>query len=165
MGGPNAEGEVVALGFGSDHTSWAYLQFEKASATDGSLTTEPTYFLARFPPMRAGRDQYPERMDVYGSELDPQSLLATCCGIAPRLDVVPDGSVWLPSDQGLAHFDGETWDWYLEGRPIEDIDIAPDGTVWVQANDLDMGPGVAYWEQEGTTSTYVVTPDAVTATE
>ena len=166
MGGPNAEGEVVALGFGSDYTSWAYLRFEDASVTDGSLAPEETYLLARFPPMPAGRDQYPEQMDVYESELDPRGLLYTCCGIAPRLDVAPDGSLWLPSKHGLARFDGETWDWYLDGTFIEDIDIAPDGTVWAVANDLATGSqDQPLREQAGMTATYVITPEAVAGTE
>jgi hypothetical protein len=79
-------------------------------------------------------------------------------GTTSRLGVAPDGAVWLPDDQGLARFDAETWDWYLRNSIVQDIDIGEDGTVWVQANDLQIDPEMASGEQEGTTSTYVITP-------
>jgi hypothetical protein len=83
--------------------------------------------------------------------------------IVDTIEVAPDGSVWVnatggPADtcDGLARFDGETWTSYLTGRCISDLDFAPDGSVWLVAR-----------EPEGVSevNTYVITPEAVAATE
>jgi hypothetical protein len=63
-----------------------------------------------------------------------------------------DGSVWMtaasglegPSD-GVARFDGVSWQRYLSGQLAWDLDVAPNGTAWVNVGD----------------STYVITPEAV----
>lgn len=55
---------------------------------------------------------------------------------------------------GLARFDGESWDPFLAGRCIWDLDLAPDGSVWVVAS----APGFA-----SEIDTYVITPEAVAA--
>jgi hypothetical protein len=49
-----------------------------------------------------------------------------------------DGGVWLGryfGQDGLIHFDGETWSHYLPGEDTLDIAIAPDGTIWYIAAD------------------------------
>ena len=89
------------------------------------------------------------------------------------LRVAPDGSAWVnatiatasvpdPSTvtegrtcDGLARFDGETWQPFLAGSCISDLDFAPDGIAWVVALD----------RQSGEVSTYVITPEDVAATE
>ena len=70
---------------------------------------------------------------------------------------------------GLTRFDGQTLDRFLPGRCIS-MDVAADGSVWVLAAD-DL-PWVFDHEVEGwgladdhTWDLYVITPEAVTATE
>jgi hypothetical protein len=49
-----------------------------------------------------------------------------------------DEGVWLSQyfgQDGLIHFDGETWSHYLPGEDTLDIAIAPDGTIWYIAAD------------------------------
>jgi hypothetical protein len=82
----------------------------------------------------------------------------------------PDGSVWVnastatirsdegPGCDGLARFDGETWQSFFSGSCISDLDFAPDGSIWVVAQE---GQG---WENR-TVHTYVITPEAVAASE
>ena len=56
-----------------------------------------------------------------------------------------DGSVWMtaasglegPSD-GVARFDGVSWQRYLSGQLAWDLDVAPNGTAWVNAGDIDV---------------------------
>ncbi len=155
-------GSVVGLGYGSDGTSWVQLRFDLPVMTDAELTTESAYFLARYDASNQGspRATYESEPISYPDHglLDGE--------IAEHLDVAPDGSVWLPSDDGLARFDGRTWMWFLRGNIIEDVDIAADGTVWVQANDLEIGPqSPPASDQDPTTKTYVITPEAVAAAE
>jgi ligand-binding sensor domain-containing protein len=54
------------------------------------------------------------------------------------VDITPDGSVWLGTAQGIAHFDGESWDAYLNeddaDNRIAAITSSPDGTVWFGSN-------------------------------
>ncbi len=89
------------------------------------------------------------------------------------LRVAPDGSAWVnatiatasvtdPSTvtggrtcDGLARFDGETWQPFLAGSCISDLDFAPDGSAWVVALD----------RQSGEVSTYVITPEDVATPE
>jgi hypothetical protein len=100
-----------------------------------------------------------EQTGAYESELgSSRGLRGRSPGTTSRLDVAPDGAVCRPDDQGLARFDGETWDWYLRNSVVQNIDTGEDGMVWVQAHDLQIGPEMASGEQEGTTSTYVITP-------
>jgi hypothetical protein len=75
------------------------------------------------------------------------------------VSVAPDGSAWVNATDesrrtcdGLARFDGESWNPFLAGRCIWDIDFAPDGSVWVVASAPDFASEV---------DTYVVTPEAV----
>jgi hypothetical protein len=156
----STEGRVVGLGYGSDGTSWVHLRFDLPVMDGGELTTESAYFLARYDASNQGTPRatyeaepmsYPDHGPLDGE-------------IAEHLDVAPDGSVWLPSDDGLARFDGRSWMWFLGGKIIEDVDIAPDGSVWVQANDLLIGPqSPPMADQSPTRKTYVITPRAVGA--
>ncbi len=73
--------------------------------------------------------------------------------------VAPDGSVWVNATvaatracDGLARFDGDSWQPFLSGSCISDLDFAPDGGVWVVAQDPDSRE----------VHTYVVTPKAPT---
>ena len=77
--------------------------------------------------------------------------------------VAPDGSAWVNATDesrrtcdGLARFDGESWNPFLTGRCISDLDFAPDGSVWVVAHEPDFTSEV---------DTYVITPEAVEGTE
>jgi len=85
-----------------------------------------------------------------------------------RLNVAADGSFWLrgmSSDggcDGAAHYDGTTWTPYLLDSCVHDLAIAPDGGVWLRADAYDWddgGDGVG-----GPVDTYVITPEAMTAT-
>ena len=61
--------------------------------------------------------------------------------------VAPDGSAWVNASvaairadgslgcDGLARFDGETWQSFLSGRCISDLGFVPDGSAWVVARD------------------------------
>jgi hypothetical protein len=84
--------------------------------------------------------------------------------IMDTLWVGPDGSAWVDAStvaarggrtggcDGLARFDGETWQRFFAGSCISDLDFAPDGSVWVVAEAAGREVG-----------TYVITPEAVTA--
>jgi hypothetical protein len=89
-----------------------------------------------------------------------------------NLEVAADGSVWFVSRWGrpgpdlcggVGHADGETWDGYpryLEDLCVDAIDITADGLVWALA-----GKGSQEEEDAGPRSLYVITPEAVAATE
>jgi hypothetical protein len=95
-----------------------------------------------------------------------------------QLKVAPDGSVWFRhggrwEDQwycdGLARFDGETLDRFLPNQCIS-IDIAADGSVWVLAGEERLMTGhheERKWvfADDATSDLYVITPEAVAATE
>lgn len=83
---------------------------------------------------------------------------------------LPDGSAWVNatiaaacgatgtgvrSCDGVARFDGETWQPFLGGSCIADLDLAPDGSVWVVALDPV--------SQE--VGTYVIRPEGVALPE
>jgi hypothetical protein len=161
VSGPYSEGEVVGLGYGSDGTSWVHQKFDAPVVVDGYLTTESSHVLTRFAaspteegPQRVSYESEPMAIGGYGP-LDQE--------IAQHLDVAPDGSVWLPTFDGLARFDGQSWTWYLRGNFIEDVGIASDGTVWVQANNA-VDPRLEDG-QDASIHTYVITPEAVAVTE
>ena len=65
----------------------------------------------------------------------------------------------LASCEGIARFDGTTLVRHLRDVCVYAFDIAPDGSVWVQAS----GPPTA--TGAGQIETYVITPEAVAATE
>ena len=155
--------KVFAMGFGSDRSSWVYVEIDEAVLVDGVLTTESTPYLIRYSPMGDYPGESAEQVGAYPSEAASPHLRRGRDGMAPRLDVAPDGAVWLPTDDGLARFDGEVWRWYLRGRVIEDIDISEGGAVWLLANDVGLDPDAPRSEPEGTVSTYVITPEAVAA--
>jgi hypothetical protein len=46
------------------------------------------------------------------------------------LAVAPDGSPWVATDFGLAHFDGRRWRLRFEGYFFMAPSLAPDGTLW-----------------------------------
>lgn len=73
------------------------------------------------------------------------------------LTPAPDGGLWVrrdakqePGVDGIFRFDGSAWRHYLPGRTIDAIDVAPDGSVWLLS---------------GTGDLYVITPEAMVATE
>ncbi len=81
------------------------------------------------------------------------------------LHAAPDGSLWMNGStanlycDGVAHYDGTTWTSYLRGSCVHDLDISPDGGVWARADNYSgMNPSEEV-------STYVITPEAVTASE
>ena len=86
------------------------------------------------------------------------------------LKVSPDGSAWVNatgapapgsegtavrSCDGVARFDGLTWQPFLAGSCIADLDFAPDGSAWVVALDPT--------SQE--VGTYVISPESVSTPE
>jgi hypothetical protein len=87
-----------------------------------------------------------------------------------EFSVAPDGSLWFSLWQkgakgvgghdcdGLARFDGATFDRFLRGRCTKSMDIAPDGSVWLRAHDADL-------ELVRSFDLYVITPEAVSAAE
>lgn len=81
------------------------------------------------------------------------------CETTELLDVAADGSLWLngsATDEGCggtAHLHGTTWTSYLVGSCTHDFAIAPDGSVWLVA------------DEGGRPSLYVITPEAVAASE
>jgi hypothetical protein len=85
------------------------------------------------------------------------------------LRAAPDGAVWMNTGtewsygnamcDGIARFDGTTWERYLRGSCVYAFDVAPDGAVWLQAGDWDAGA------DPGPIHTYVITPTAVAAPE
>jgi hypothetical protein len=79
------------------------------------------------------------------------------------LDVAPDGALWLNASgentgehAGVARFDGASWQRFLDGHSVHDLDVGPDGDVWVRAS---------HGELPGAVESYVITPEAVAATE
>lgn len=44
--------------------------------------------------------------------------------------VAPDGSLWVATLEGLAHFDGHRWSKRFAGHPFYRLSFAPDGTLW-----------------------------------
>jgi hypothetical protein len=85
-----------------------------------------------------------------------------------HLHVAPDGSVWVNAEGdgstcgGVANFDGSAWTSFLPGLCVHDMDIAHDGAVWVQAGTYAVAGGFEYWD---TPHTFVITPDAMAATD
>ena len=89
------------------------------------------------------------------------------------LKVAPDGSAWVNATRangagttrtsglgirtcdGVARFDGDAWQPFLAGTCISDLDFTPDGSAWVVALD----------RASREVSTYVITPEAVAASE
>jgi hypothetical protein len=103
--------------------------------------------------------------------------------------LAPDGSVWVnpktpfnrdgeagcpsssssPSGEdkecgGLHNFDGTTWSRFLQGTCIYDMDIARDGTVWARGGTFDLNAD-PFGSVSGPVEVYVITPEAVAATE
>jgi hypothetical protein len=78
------------------------------------------------------------------------------------LEVAADGSLWLlgsPNEAGrgcgVTRYDGTTWTSYLVESEscVDEFTLAPDGSVWLRA------------AEGGWLHTYVITPEAVAATE
>jgi hypothetical protein len=104
------------------------------------------------------------------------------------IEVAPDSSVWVNSIPrliretddgsiddtsgegdvcgGVYNFDGTTWTHYLHGTCVYDMDISPDGTTWLRGGTFDLN---ADFDRSRSTSgpveLYVITPEAVAATE
>ena len=84
-------------------------------------------------------------------------------------EVAPDGSLWVGwrvDDEkkfrcdGVRRFDGAKWDHYLRDMCVASgpvLDISTDGSVWVLASETEGG--------KGPVDLYVITPEAVAATE
>jgi ligand-binding sensor domain-containing protein len=61
-------------------------------------------------------------------EADGVPAVSEAGGIRPC--VSPDGSIWVPTVDGLARFDGHTWTVSHRGMEFGHLSIAPDGTLW-----------------------------------
>jgi hypothetical protein len=96
-------------------------------------------------------------------------------GIPPYLRVAPDGGLWVtqvegpngPGDcRGVARFDEGGPRHFLGDLCVYAMDVAPDGKVWLQAGEVrDVGSMDLSSESLGPAHTYVITPEAVAATE
>ncbi len=83
-------------------------------------------------------------------------------------EVAPDGSVWLnPTEklrraQGVARFDGDSLKRYLEDLRVYAMDVGPDDSVWLEAGSYSVSKGKEHF---GPIDMYVITPEAIAATE
>jgi len=122
---------------------------------------------------RTGSDETLHRHDGTGWQgwsLKEQGMTPYWGAHPDEYAVAPDGSFWTGwtdrSDgdcEGVNRFDGQTWMRYLPGMCPSGVDIAPDGSVWLVAREWDdceaaQGP-------EPGPYLYVITPEAMTATE
>jgi hypothetical protein len=74
-------------------------------------------------------------------------------GYEVGLRQAPDGGLWMAQEH-IARFDGSTWQQFLPDHFVVGWwDVAPDGAVWLKA------------DGEDGTDLFVITPEAVTATE
>jgi hypothetical protein len=140
---------------------------------DGTVWTDTDDHLDRF------RDGEWEHWD--SADLLPD--IGYGLGLDSEFRVAPDGSLWSGLWQegadstdpslcdGLARFDGETLERFLPGRCIA-MDIAPDGSAWVLAADEVVLEMDGFWlsrrwalPDDQTWHLYVITPEAVAATE
>jgi hypothetical protein len=79
----------------------------------------------------------------------------------------PDGGLWMAQQYhddmpcsehwGVARFDGSTWRRFVSGRCVGSVDMAPDGSVWLKATSDS--------SDDAPSDLYVITPEAVAATE
>jgi hypothetical protein len=105
-----------------------------------------------------------------GNEWSRWSLAGTEYAPSPPyylIRVAPDASLWVGLSHGIesptrtchgiGHFDGASWERYLPDRCVTAIDTAADGSVWL----LAMHEG----EDDTPLDTYVITPEAVAASE
>jgi hypothetical protein len=91
------------------------------------------------------------------------------------LRVAPDGGLWanlvewpsLPGDcRGVTRFDEGGARHFLGDLCVYAMDVAPDGKVWLQAGEVwEVGSRDRIYDSLGPTHTYVITPEAVAATE
>ena len=72
----------------------------------------------------------PEGVDEYGGQCSTSCEEHDCYG---KLDVAPDGTVWLSGGYVVTAFDGETWTQYPEAWWV--LGFGPDGVVWAEATD------------------------------
>jgi hypothetical protein len=73
--------------------------------------------------------------------------------VPDRIDLLkgaPDGTIWASAGRDMAAFDGRRWSRIALPQIVQGFDISPDGTVWAIS---------------GTQHLYVITPEAVAATE
>ncbi len=91
-------------------------------------------------------------------------------GAPGLMEAAPDGRLWLTPEgdwqrantdcDGVTSFDGQTWTGFLSGECIYGLDAAEDGTLWLLA-----GRPERDGDRPGDSHTYVITPEAVAATE
>jgi hypothetical protein len=124
------------------------------------------------------------RWTEYG-EADGVPPLWELFGMPGDIEVAPDGSVWVNSTPliretddgsiddtsgegdvcgGVYNFDGTTWTHYLHGTCVYDMDISPDGTTWLRGGTFDLNTD-EFGSASGPVEVYVITPEAVAATE
>jgi hypothetical protein len=151
---------------GPDGTLWVRLHAE-CSAGEGCAG--PSDILAR----NDGGD-----WEVYDSSASIPMMGDHYQGFEGFFEVAPDRSIWFNPKgdyertgsecDGVANFDGEAITYFLRDTCIFAMDLAPDGTVWLQAGEYraDVASGQGLGDaQPGPIRTYVVTPEAVAATE
>jgi hypothetical protein len=130
---------VGLLDVGTDGTMWVYLE------TGTDTESEPDgHHLARLAD---------DRWTVFSEEDGVVDLWSRGDSYG-LLRVDHEGAVWMQPQgddvyQGVRVFDGKTWRHYLDDHAVIDIEFAPDGRAWVLTTD----------------DLYVITPEAVAATE
>jgi hypothetical protein len=163
---PSEDEDVAEVEFAPDGTLWVRWAEDDTSGCESVRWGAPNV-LARFDGTRWAEFDCTDGVPIMGG--GGQGLEAGFFRASP------DGSVWLQPQgaeqetprnfcDGIANFDGQSLTRYLPGRCIYAIDVGPDGSVWLHAGEgADFnGSGGAVL---GPIETYVITPEAVVATE
>ena len=141
-------GAGESFGFGADGTLWA----ASGRLGSGRDCMDANHGLARLDESGWSLFTQAEGVRPWGGE--------GAYGLSTYLRVAPDGSVWVAGAgwdgcHGVARFDGASWTPYLEGYCVDGLDITSGGTVLALAS-ANSG---------GSLGLYVITPEAVAATE
>ena len=118
------------------------------------------------------------------TETDGVPILAGYNTHSARLAVDGEGTLWVafngdpvapdslppplgPSDppHGVLSFDGSTWRQYLKGQDVNNVAVAPDGSIWATSLMDCTGSPECRAREVGGGGLYVITPEAVAATE
>jgi len=98
-------------------------------------------------------------------ELRPINPVDADLGDRPHGGAGPITLVGPGDCDGLARFDGVTWTRYLRDACIYAVDTAADPTLWVQAGEWLRTSDEDQVPLPGAVHTYVITAEAVAATE